>query len=287
MIFYAQATHNTIHPNTTQKMSAIADALVRRGSTTVEPAPASVADIALVHDPDYIEAIITGTPESQAASAFGDWNDTLFDSVAASTGGVIAAAMHAYVERTNAGSLSSGLHHASEDMGKGFCTFNGLAIAAVKVAAAGARRVLILDLDAHCGGGTASIIGRFPNVEQVDVSVVRYDIYDSRPDAVLHLADGHDYLEVVGSALASIHDPAGIDLVIYNAGMDPHERAGGVAGIDRQVLSRREYMVFDWARQHGLPVAWVLAGGYTSGVTERELVDLHLLTAEAAGHIDI
>jgi acetoin utilization deacetylase AcuC-like enzyme len=42
-------------------------------------------------------------------------------------------------------------------------------------------------------------------------------------------------------------------------------------------------LVFEWARAHGLPVAFVLAGGYTGAALARaELVDLHLLTIEAA-----
>jgi len=284
MIFYAPATHNSIHQNTTQKSRAIAAELDRRGIAWVEPAPATRADVLLAHTPEYIDAVFTGEPPELARSAFGAWNADLSTSVMASTGGVIAAAQHAFVERTNAGSLSSGLHHAAAHRGRGFCTFNGLAIAAAKVIVMGARRVLILDLDAHCGGGTAAIIADMPGVEQVDVSVVTFDVYDSRPDAALHWADGSDYLEVIEQVLASIDDPAGIDLVIYNAGMDPHERAGGVDGIDRSVLERREHMVFQWAAAHSVPVAWVLAGGYTWGMTEDELVDLHLLTVEAAGH---
>lgn len=284
MIFYAPATHNSIHQNTTQKSRAIAAELDRRGIAWVEPAPATRADVLLAHTPEYIDAVFTGEPPELARSAFGAWNADLASSVMASTGGVIAAAQHAFVERANAGSLSSGLHHAAAHRGKGFCTFNGLAIAAAKVAAMGARRVLIVDLDAHGGGGTAGIIAGMPEVEQVDVSVVVFDTYDERPDAAAYWADGSDYLEVIEHVLDTVHDPAGIDLVIYNAGMDPHERAGGVEGIDRRMLERREQLVFQWARTHTLPVAWVLAGGYTWGMTEDELVDLHLLTVEAAGH---
>jgi acetoin utilization deacetylase AcuC-like enzyme len=43
-------------------------------------------------------------------------------------------------------------------------------------------------------------------------------------------------------------------------------------------------MVFDWAAAHGIPVAFVLAGGYSGRELSRsELVDLHMLTiVEAA-----
>jgi len=64
----------------------------------------------------------------------------------------VAAAQGAWRTKKNTGSLSSGLHHARRTHGAGFCTFNGLALAALtalEVLTAGAQRVLILNLDAH------------------------------------------------------------------------------------------------------------------------------------------
>ena len=75
------------------------------------------------------------------------------------------------------------------------------------------------------------------------------------------------------------------DLVIYNAGMDPHEESaiGGLAGITTSVIAERERLVFEWARQRGVGVAFTLAGGYTGGRLDRErLVELHRLTIAAA-----
>ena len=67
--------------------------------------------------------------------------------------------------------------------------------------------------------------------------------------------------------------------------MDPFEgcRIGGRRGMTRDVLAEREETVFAWCRAGGLPVAFVLAGGYASGgLTQDDLVDLHRLTLEAA-----
>jgi acetoin utilization deacetylase AcuC-like enzyme len=94
--------------------------------------------------------------------------------VLASNGGCVAAAKRA-MQHGIAGSLSSGLHHARPDRGNGYCTFNGLAIAAETALSAGADDVLILDLDAHCGGGTHGIILGNPHVWQLDVSVDPFD----------------------------------------------------------------------------------------------------------------
>jgi acetoin utilization deacetylase AcuC-like enzyme len=202
--------------------------------------------------------------------------------VLASTGGVRAAVLSALSSATFAGSLSSGLHHARRDRGYGYCTVNGLVVGAVAAQANGAGRVLIVDFDAHCGGGTAGLIDGLDGIEQIDVSVNSFDSYESRPDAKLVLSSATTYLDDVEAALDAVPSPTSIDLVIYNAGMDPHERAGGVRGIDAEILAAREQRLFEWASALRLPVAWVLAGGYTGAITMDELVELHRLTITAA-----
>ena len=75
------------------------------------------------------------------------------------------------------------------------------------------------------------------------------------------------------------------DLCIYNSGMDPYEECmiGGMRGIDFATIEAREATVFEWAKGRKLPVAFVLAGGYTGlSLTQATLVDLHRLTIEGA-----
>ena len=65
--------------------------------------------------------------------------------------------------------------------------------------------------------------------------------------------------------------------------MDPFERCdvGSLRGITADVLREREGLVFQWASARDVPVAFVLAGGYTgAGVSTSTLVGLHLLTIE-------
>ncbi|MFM8974104.1 MAG: hypothetical protein ACKOOG_16055, partial [Actinomycetota bacterium] len=207
----------------------------------------------------------TGEPRGLAGSNGVGWDPGLFRAAAASNGGVVDAVLHVLEHGGVAGSLSSGLHHARAGSGQGYCTFNGLAIAARRARRAGAARVLILDLDAHCGGGTASLIEGVAGIEQVDVSVSSFDHYTPTAQASLTMSCGETYLKDVEAALDAIAHPGSIDVVLFNAGMDPHERAGGVGGITAEVLARREALVFSWTSAHGLPVAWVPAGGYTSG----------------------
>lgn len=272
--------------DTFRKARYVADDLEKNpvaGVEVVSPERATRDDLLLAHDEEYVVAVETGEPLDLAMSNTRGWDEGLLDATSWSTGGAISATLRAFTTRSIAGSLSSGLHHARADRGGGFCTFNGVAIAAIRARLAGAARVLILDLDAHCGGGTASIIGNHQGIEQVDVSVNPFDRYIPGLAGRQRMASGDDYLEVIRGELDMIDDPSGVSVMIYNAGVDPHERAGGVSGITTSVIEQREQMVFDWATEHGIPTAFVLAGGYIGyGLTMDGVVALHRITIETA-----
>jgi acetoin utilization deacetylase AcuC-like enzyme len=289
-LYYSPAYVSSEHAfDTTRKAAWIADSLAAApipGVELHEPTSLTTAQVALVHDPGYIRAVETGQPRGLAQSQGFSWDKGLWPMVLASNGGVVAAALTALQEGV-AGSLSSGLHHARRDSGCGFCTFNGLAIAAYEALAAGARSVLILDLDAHCGGGTASIIADNARIVQADVSVSSMDDYDPTDRAMLAIVRrGVDYIPAVERMLNSITQRRmSFDLCLYNAGMDPFENCsiGGLPGITREVLAQRERMVFDWCRDRDLPIAFVMAGG-DSGfrLSQDDLVSLHRLTLASA-----
>lgn len=280
---------------TTRKAKWVADSLETvpiDGVEIVEPRPLSWDQVVQVHDPDYARSVQTGVPRYLAESQGFEWDPGLWPMVLASNGGAVAAALDA-LQSGLAGSLSSGLHHARRGYGAGFCTFNGLVIAAQEALAAGAESVLILDLDAHCGGGTASLIETEPRIWQVDVSVSAFDIYaspahhDRDPRVRLQVVHGSkQYLEDVDRSLREVASmsPA-FDLCLYNAGMDPFEgcSTGGLAGITTEILDARERLVFAWLQAQDIPTAFVLAGGYIGwGLDAGGLVELHRLTLAAA-----
>ena len=275
--------------DTREKARAVIESLSNDpipGVQVSTPTPATYDDLVTVHDSRYVEAILTGSPSDLADSnGLGVWTADLARSVVWSTGGVVSAVERALKCRTNAGSASSGLHHARYASGQGFCTFNGLVVAAKRALEMGAGRVLILDLDAHCGGGTASLIDGVSGIEQVDVSVSSYDSYSPTENSKLTMSSGKTYLHDVVNSLAEIDRAQSFDVLIYNAGMDPHEdcRIGGVSGITTNTLRQREEIVFQWANENGIPVAYVFAGGYQGGrLTPADVVALHRLTVSAA-----
>jgi acetoin utilization deacetylase AcuC-like enzyme len=275
---------------TTRKARWIADSLAARPIPELkleEPPLLTEHDLLQTHDAAYIQAVRTGEPRELAESSELLWDPGLWPMVLASNGGAVAAALNALQSRI-AGSLSSGLHHARRARGHGYCTFNGLAIAAKAALAAGAGHVLILDLDAHCGGGTAELIANDPNIWQVDVSVNPFDRYEPGPRTTLDVVtNAADYLPTITRRLQEC-ESLKFRLCLYNAGVDPHQDSpeGGLAGIDDACLRERERLVFAWARKRGLAIAFLMAGGYVQPprMGEAELVELHRLTLAAAAH---
>jgi len=281
--------------DTISKNGRVAEALRRRpdlGIGIVSPVPVDPERLAKVHAPDYVRAVISGEPRDLAGSAGIGWSPAHVNSWLASTGGVVDAVKRVLAGDAVSGSLSSGLHHARYGRGSGYCTLNGLALAAFEAIESGAAAVLVIDVDAHGGGGTADIIERLhlegvDGIHQVDVSVNPFDGYEST-DRVSHVLSGADtYLDDIRRALESVKDPSRYDVVIYNAGMDPHEKAGGRFGIDTETITERERMVFDWCADNRLGVAWVLAGGYASGDFDLDdVAELHVSTAQAASRVN-
>jgi acetoin utilization deacetylase AcuC-like enzyme len=292
-VFYSSAYVGSGYAfDTTRKAQWIADSLSESaipGIRLVEPPPLTREQLAKVHDADYVRAIEIGSPRDLADSQGFTWDAGLWPMVLSSNGGVVAAARSA-LERGVAGSLSSGLHHARYSKGLGFCTFNGLVIAACEALTAGAKSILILDLDAHCGGGTASLIAKNERLRQIDVSVSPYDSYQASDRLWLDVVEeAADYLPTIERRLSEA-DRRGLefDLCLYNAGMDPFEDCsiGGKAGITRDVLAERERLVFAWRQRRKLPIAFVIAGGYVSRrLDQRALVELHRLTLAAAAKV--
>lgn len=288
-IYYSSAYVSAKHEfDTTRKAAWVAASLVNEpigGISLEEPALLSDADLLLAHDVEYVESLRTGSPPALAGSSGFRWDPGVWPMARASNGGAVAAALDALETGGIAGSLSSGLHHAKRGRGEGFCTVNGLAIAARRAIAAGAGKVLVLDLDAHCGGGTADILRGDSRIASIDLAVAPFDVYVPPPDWTLdHVTSVSSYLPTLRARLEAI-DPATIDLVLYNAGMDPHEDCdvGGLRGMTLGMLSEREWAVFDWVRRHRLPTAFVLAGGYVGDrLPQRTLVALHRMTIAAA-----
>lgn len=266
--------------DTTRKSALVAQSLLDDPLPGVEVADISKADrdaaeilIMASHDLNYVRAVATGDPRPLAESSTLGWTPETYPMAVAHCAAVLSAVYDA-LEGRNAAALASGIHHARHCEGAGYCTFNAFgAIGAWLTTNLPDARLVIVDLDAHFGGGTHEMIERMHNVSQVDVSTNDYDRYSS-PYAWKATPGG--YLPVVRKAVAqalSRHP----DLVIYNAGVDPFD--DGVAAAE---LAERDAYVAHAFSLAEVPVATVLAGGYTSErLTGEALTDMHRATLRA------
>ena len=224
--------------------------------------------------PTYVHALTTGNPQHIANSNGFCWDLGIWYMALHSTAGVLSAVNTALNENTIAGSLSSGLHHADHKSGRGFCTINGLAVAANSLPA----NITILDFDAHCGGGTVNTLRHLKidnRVHQHDISTNHYDAYQPDDNHTITIATNpKTYIEAVHNTLQKID--TNTELIIYNAGTDPYPE------IDHDTLQYRDHLVFNHALNKNIPCAYVLAGGYTDQQTMEQLVQSHINTLNAA-----
>ena len=231
------------------------------------------------HSREYVKALQTGDPGYLSETNGFNWDEGVWEMAVNSTAGVLAACKTVLSATSDgpriAGSLSSGLHHARTGSGSGYCTVNGLAVAANYLKNS---EITILDFDAHCGGGTVNMLrdlGIDHRVSQYDLSTNMFDEYDEDENHMISVAkDDEEYLRKVDGILSDL-DP-GVDLVLYNAGTDPYPT------ISHEIIKERDQKVFQTCVEKGIACVFVLAGGYTFSQDMNSLVKSHLATINSS-----
>jgi acetoin utilization deacetylase AcuC-like enzyme len=227
--------------------------------------PLTADQIALAHDPSYVEGIITG----RINNGFGNTLPSVAQSLLWTTGSVVAATRYAAQTRALAASPTSGFHHACYSSGGGFCTFNGLVIAAQMLKREGLiERIGIIDVDCHAGNGTDDII------ERLGLDFIQHWSFGNQ-------SFGHDpahrFLQELPEVVASMSD---VDVVIAQLGADmsAHDPLGGV--LDNEEMRLRDRIILTGIARLGIGCCWVNAGGYQNPISK--VVDLHMISMEEA-----
>jgi acetoin utilization deacetylase AcuC-like enzyme len=265
----------------------------------LEPRPLTPEDLLRVHTSAYVEAVRTGEPRALAESQKFPWSPALYPSVCLTGGGVLAAA-EAALHDGIATATVSGFHHAHADHGEGFCTFNGLVVALEALHARGAiRTAAVLDMDLHYGNGTAALAAARPWLRALsiygsdywlnqafnDVRVQRHhDGPNHRAVALPNGCNGAHLAATVERELPWLVADGKPDVVIYQAGADPYrEDPYSPLDLGFEDLQARDRQVFAFAKAQGLPLAWVLAGGYTKDTSK--VVKVHVNTYHACREV--
>ena len=145
----------------------------------IEPRPATVEEIALVHQKQYIKEI------EETAAKGGGWLDPdtvmsadSYQAALYAAGGVIRA-----TEAVMGGEVANAFalvrppgHHATAGYAQGFCLFNNIAIAAkYALEKYKLERILIIDFDVHHGNGTQAAF--YDNPRVMYLSTYEYPFY--------------------------------------------------------------------------------------------------------------
>ena len=240
--------------------------------TVLRPGLVSRRILGLVHDSDYVEAVLSQTLDRAAERRIGvPVTEAMAKRSRRAVAGSILTA-RAALKVGIACNTAGGSHHAFPGHGAGFCIFNDVAVAARAMQREGlARQVLVIDLDVHQGDGTAAALAGDASIFTFSVHCgVNYPARKQSSDLDVELdpETGDDaYLAILDSHLPRLLDRLNPDLAIYVAGVDTHggDRLGKLALTDRG-LEERERFVLACCAARRVPVATVLGGGYSDDV---------------------
>lgn len=254
-----------------------------------QPAIAPVDWIELVHGPAYVAAYQSGQLDAKAQRRIGlPWSEALVRRTCTAVGGSILTAQLA-LQYGLACNTAGGTHHAFATYGSGFCIFNDLAIAARVLQALNlVQTVLIVDLDVHQGDGTAAIFENDPSVFTFSMHCeANFPALKQRSDLDIPLPEGTEdepYLQTLAEYLPDLLTQVNPDLVLYDAGVDPHiDDLLGKLALSDTGLYRREMQVLSTCVGRGYPVACVIGGGYSKDL--EELTYRHSLVHRAASEV--
>ena len=252
----------------------------------LSPAPASDEDVLRVHDREYVHKLKAGSlSHAEILRLEIPYSLELMDACWLAAGGSILAGQCALRDGW-AANIGGGFHHAYPDHGEGFCVLHDVAIAIRRLQFDGAvETAMVVDTDVHQGNGTAAIFGGDGTVFTLSIHQENNYPYPKPPSTMdINLKDGTgdgDYLPTLEKHLHKAFQEFTPGILFYVAGADPfrEDQLGGLK-LTMEGLSRRDALVFDYARRHRVPVAITQAGGYARNVADT--VRIHVGTVLAA-----
>ncbi len=324
-LIYSDAYYLPIgdHVFPAEKYRRVRDRLISTGvadaTDFLEPEPATDLDILLVHTPDYVQKLKTGTLSAREEMEMEvPYSRDLVEAFWLAAGGSILAARQALTDGVCI-SIGGGFHHAFPDHGEGFCMIHDVAVAIRRLQRDGKiRTAMTVDCDVHHGNGTAAIFSgtrtestplpsvpgstlnqryaekmKMRGAHAGDVFTIslhqhnNYPLYKPPSSIDVDLPDGigdEDYLAWLDNALCSGLRQLEPDLLCYVAGADPYreDQLGGLS-MTIEGLKKRDELVFRVARARDIPVMVTYAGGYAQKM--EDTVTIHSNTVIAAKEV--
>ncbi len=283
------------HPEHPGRLDSVVAGLKRCGLRDrlelVEPRPGG-RDLALrVHDEDYVELVeracrsapVMLDPDTYVSEGTCEAAYAVLGSVADAVSYCLGASQCRVLVLGRPPGHHAGVSGAA--MGAptlGFCIFNASALAAVLLADAGLR-VLVVDFDLHHGNGSQEILYRDPRVVHLDLHQDPSTIYPgtgwpwetgegeargTKLNLVIPPGCGDDcYMEALGYGLELVERMGHrFDAVVFSMGFDAYQGDGLAASM--RVTSHGYHRIASTVLERVKPriVVGVLEGGYTLGL---------------------
>jgi len=288
--YYADIGDGHIFP--IRKFELVRNRLLAEGTLgpeeLIEPEPASVEEVRLVHTEDYVSRLCAGALKDSEVRRLGlPWSQSLVQRSFFAVGGTIGAA-HSALDDGLGSNLAGGTHHAFSDRGEGFCVLNDVAVAIQVLRRDGLiRRAAVIDCDVHQGNGTATIFANDTDVFTFSMHGAKnYPLFKVKSTLDIEMPDGtadEPYLQTLAHHLPLVfqHNP---DILFYLAGADPYagDKLGRLA-VSIEGLRRRDQLVLDECYQREIPAVTVMSGGYGENIGDT--VEIHCNTIRTAKRI--
>lgn len=233
------------HPECSERLTASMNHLQKQlwypGLYQVQPRPADLDWIRLLHGDDYIRR---AESTCRSGSAFLDSMDVMVSRDSYDVALLAAGGMLGLADQLMAGTIDNGFalirppgHHAEHGMALGFCLFNNVAITTRYLQKQhGLDKILILDWDVHHGNGTQHLFEEDPGV--LYISTHQYPYYPGTgawsetgigrgKSATLNCpmaagSDDKDYEKAFMETILPKIDEFKPDAIIISAGFDAH-----------------------------------------------------------------
>ena len=151
-------------------------------------------------------------------------------------------------------------HHASRNGYWGFCYYNDVAMAVVRLREMGIKRIMIIDVDPHFGDGTRDLLGSDPDVIHINfheddgLTLAKKEL--NNYDLGLYNADDSSFLRALDRVLQKDWD---FDFLIVIFGHDSHCQDYGGFYLTEIAYPEMARLIKDFAGEK--PVLFVLSGG--------------------------
>ena len=267
-------------------------------------------DLERVHSKTYIDRLYSGNVNKALINTFelidvnGNPNryepekaakplSDLFNILLAQAGGTYLACLLALADNSFCFYLGGGMHHARYDAPSGFCLINDVTAAVFKILLEKfARRIWIIDLDAHKGDGSAEIVhfakkrGEINKQNILTLSIHmakgwpldsenlkstiegRAPLLPSDVDIGIGAGEENQYTSMLVKGISRLETLSenSPDFAIVVDGADPYEHdelpSAGLLRLTLDQCIERDMFVFKYLKDRNIPSAWIQAGGY-------------------------